>query len=208
MIRIRYKDLAASPDGVTWLYGRIERDGGETVLYLAPGLTAGQRRAAIRRLRQEASRGFGPPLPRPQLLTALAADRLRAAARLGAAIVRLHPVAALIPGVGLAALAALIAVTSVGPGGFGPGAGDQSVAAAAMVGGPAPRPMVAVTAAVDGRARSLETALAATSAPGRSAGLYACRRVAGVSAPWRRTGQRPHHRQRPRRCCSKSRSAP
>jgi hypothetical protein len=49
----------------------LERGPQGVTVYLVPGLTTWQRRAVIRRLRQEASRGFGPPLPLPQLALAL-----------------------------------------------------------------------------------------------------------------------------------------
>jgi hypothetical protein len=67
------------------------------MVYLLPGLTSWQRRAVIRRLRQEASRGFGPPMPLPQLAIALGLDRVRTAARIVKAIARLHPVVTLVP---------------------------------------------------------------------------------------------------------------
>ncbi|HEY0934774.1 MAG TPA: hypothetical protein VGD91_13655 [Trebonia sp.] len=81
-----------------------------------PGLTAGQRRAVLRRLRQEASRGFGPALPRPQLAVALGADRVRAAVRTAGAVVRLHPAVTLIPGALAVVSLALLVLASAGPG--------------------------------------------------------------------------------------------
>jgi hypothetical protein len=127
VIRIRYRDFSAAAGGVTWLYGRAERSGAGTVVYLLPGLSAGQRRAAIRRLRQEASRGLGPPLPPAQLLLAIAVDRVRATFGIAVAVIRLHPAAALLPGACAAALAAffLLAVAG-GPGGPPPGGGPGS----------------------------------------------------------------------------------
>lgn len=67
------------------------------IVYLLPGLTPVQRKAALRRLRQEGSRGCGPELPAGQLAAALAADRLRAGVRHTAGAVRLHPVRTLVP---------------------------------------------------------------------------------------------------------------
>jgi hypothetical protein len=66
----------------------------------------------LRRLRQEASRGLGPPLPRPQLAVALGLDRVRMAARIAKAIVRLHPTVTLLPGVFVVALLALFVAAS------------------------------------------------------------------------------------------------
>ncbi|MGH3280213.1 MAG: hypothetical protein ACRDNW_13905 [Trebonia sp.] len=83
-------------------------------LCLLPGLTTGQRRVVIRRLRQEASRGFGPPLPSAQLTIALALAHLRAVARITRAIVRLHPVVTLVPGAFVVAVMALFVIASSG----------------------------------------------------------------------------------------------
>jgi hypothetical protein len=116
VIRIRYKDFSAGTHEMTWLHGRTEGTAREVTVYLVPGLARGQRRAVIRRLRQEASRGFGPALPLPQLAIALGLDRLRTAARLAGAIVRLHPTVALLPSGLAAALAALFVLSAGGSG--------------------------------------------------------------------------------------------
>ncbi len=99
---------------MTWLYGWTEGTARGATVYLVPGLARGQRRAVIRRLRQEAGRGFGPALPFPQLVIALGLDRLRTAARLAGAIVRLHPTVALLPSGLAAALMALFVVSAGG----------------------------------------------------------------------------------------------
>jgi len=120
---------------MTWLHGRTEGAARGATVYLVPGLARGQRRAVIRRLRQEAGRGFGPALPFPQLLIALGLDRLRTAARLAGAIVRLHPTVALLPS-GLAAALMTLFVVSAGGSGIsaalpgGPGAPGLSRPAA------------------------------------------------------------------------------
>jgi hypothetical protein len=101
MIRVRYKELSPG------LHGQTECSGRGTTVYLLPGLTVRQRKAALRRLRQEASRGFGPELPRPDLAVALAADRFRVGVRNTAAVVRLHPAGSLLPTAFAAALMAL-----------------------------------------------------------------------------------------------------
>jgi len=91
VIRIRYKDLSSG------LHGQAERSARRTTVYLLPGLTARQRKAAVRRLRQEASRGCGPGLPLPQLMVAFGADKVRQALGRAAAVVRLHPACSLLP---------------------------------------------------------------------------------------------------------------
>jgi hypothetical protein len=116
------------------LHGRAERGPQGVTVYLLPGLTTWQRRAVIRRLRQEASRGFGPPLPLPQLALALCLDQVRTAVRVAGAIIRLHPAAALVPGAFAVAVLALLLVTSTD--GLSAASRAQSgLAEAAAVGG-------------------------------------------------------------------------
>ena len=91
MIRIRYRDLAPG------LHGKVERCARGVTVYLLPGLTGKQRKAVLRRLRQEASRGCGPGLPMPQLAVALGADWIRTNLKNAAAVVRLHPAGSLLP---------------------------------------------------------------------------------------------------------------
>jgi hypothetical protein len=112
VIRICYENFATGTRDVSGLHGRTERAARGVTLYLLPGLTAGQRKAVIRRLRQEASRGFGPPLPLPQLAIAMSLDRVRTAARIAAAIIRLHPAVTLLPGAFMVAVMALFVVAS------------------------------------------------------------------------------------------------
>jgi hypothetical protein len=107
MIRVRYKDLSPG------LHGKAVRSARCTTVYLLPGLTGGQRRAALRRLRQEASRGCGPELRGPDLAVALAADRFRVGMRNTAAVVRQHPAGSLLPTAFAAALMALFVLASV-----------------------------------------------------------------------------------------------
>lgn len=108
MIRIRHEDFSAGTHEVTGLYGKAERGPRGITLSLLPGLTTGQRRAVIRRLRQEASRGLGPTLPRWQLAIALGLDWVRTAAR----IIRLHPLVTLVPGAFVIAVMALFVIAS------------------------------------------------------------------------------------------------
>lgn len=118
VIRICHEDFWSGTHDGAGRHGNAERGARGVTLFLQPGLTAAQRRAVIRRLRQEASRGFGPPLPVGALALALAVDRVRAVARGARAIVRLHPVVTLVPGaLVIAVTAAFILASSAGPGG-------------------------------------------------------------------------------------------
>ena len=122
---------------MTGLHGRAERGARGVTVYLVPGLTAWQRRAVIRRLRQEASRGFGPPLPAPQLAVALAVDRVRTAAGIVRAIVRLHPAIALVPSSFVVAMMALFIAASAGAPAITPAPGSRGLAEAAVFDGDA-----------------------------------------------------------------------
>jgi hypothetical protein len=122
VIRIRYRDFSAGTHTITGLHGVARHRAGGVTVYLVPGLTVRERRAALRRLRQEASRGFGPPLPLLALALALCADKLRTAAGTGAALIRLHPAVTLLPGVFVAAVMTLFVLASAGrPVEFSPG---------------------------------------------------------------------------------------
>jgi hypothetical protein len=210
MIRIRYKDLTAGTREVTWLYGQADLSARGVTVYLVPGLTTRQRRAVFRRLRQEAGRGFGPPLPRPQLTIALGLDRVLAAARVTAAIVRLHPAVTLLPGALAASLMALFVLASAGRGDLGPG--SEPLEQAAVLAGrlPAPDPVgppalarVAVAAdggdgwpGAGGSADVAGSGAAAVPALRLSSAWYACQPVpAGFPA-----SVMPLPRQRPPAC--------
>ena len=134
MICIRYKDFSAGTHDATGLHGRAERGPHGVTVYLVPGLTACQRRAVIRRLRQEASRYVGPALPLPQLTVALGLDRVRSAARVTGAIVRLHPAVTLLPSALVAVLMTLFVIASAD--GLGLSPVPRAVLADAAVGGP------------------------------------------------------------------------
>ena len=116
---------------MTGLQGIAERFPRGVTIYLLPGLTGRQRRAVIRRLRQEASRGCGPELPLPQLLVALVLDRVRGALALAAAAVRLHPGMTLLPTAFVAAVMALFVLASAG---VGPGPAVRPALAATQSG--------------------------------------------------------------------------
>lgn len=105
------------------------------VVYLLPGLTSAQRKAALRRLRQEGSRGCGPRLPSAQLAAALVVDRIRSAVGNTVAVVRQHPVGTLLPAALGGALLAAFVTASVSvrmtpaPVSGSPGATSWSIAA-------------------------------------------------------------------------------
>jgi hypothetical protein len=135
VIRIRYKDFSAGTHEVAGLHGRVERCASGVTVCLLPGLTARQRRSVIRRLRQEASRGFGPPLPAPQLAIALGLDRVRTTAGVIRAIVRLHPAVTLVPGACVVAMMTLFVIAAGDRSGIAPGTGRGLADAAAVSGG-------------------------------------------------------------------------
>jgi hypothetical protein len=114
VIRVRRRDFASGSHNVTGFQGIAERFPRGVTIYLLPGLTGRQRRAVIRRLRQEASRGCGPELPLPQLVIALFLDRVRGAIGLALAAVRFHPGVTLLPAVFVAAVMTLFMLASAG----------------------------------------------------------------------------------------------
>ncbi|HEY5399566.1 MAG TPA: hypothetical protein VIL16_29695 [Trebonia sp.] len=128
VIRVRRRDFASGSHKVAGLQGIAESVPRGVTIYLLPGLTGRQRRAVIRRLRQEASRGCGPRLPLAQLLFALLLDQVRGALGLAAGAVRLHPGTTMLPAVFIAAVMTLFVLVSAGA---GPGpAGGPALAAA------------------------------------------------------------------------------
>jgi hypothetical protein len=129
VIRVRRRDFVSGSHNVTGLQGIAERFPRGVTIYLLPGLTGRQRRAVIRRLRQEASRGCGPELPLPQLVIALFLDRVRGAVGLAAGAVRLHPGVTLLPVAFVAAVMTLFVLASAG---VGPGPLARPALAAAQ----------------------------------------------------------------------------
>jgi hypothetical protein len=85
VIKIRYADL---PGG---LHVRVAASGKDTIIYLLPGLTAVQRRAALRRARSSARMGHGPDLPGAAVAGAVMADGVRTTLRNVAGAMRIHP---------------------------------------------------------------------------------------------------------------------
>jgi hypothetical protein len=102
MVKIRYAELPAGLHVVT-----EDRDGC-TIVYLQPGLTPPQRRAALTFARRSARIGHGPSLPAVDMALAVAADRTRTTGRTIGAVLRRHPIL-LLPLV--AGVSAVIVVT-------------------------------------------------------------------------------------------------
>src|ERR1700692_783935 len=94
MIKIRYRDPNELSPG---LHAAAECHGRGTTVYLLSGLTAAQRRAALRRLRLSARMGYCPRLPAAQLVLALVADRIRTGAGRAGAVFRSHPAGSTVP---------------------------------------------------------------------------------------------------------------
>jgi hypothetical protein len=91
LIKIRYAELPAG------LHVRTQSDGRSTVIYLAPGLTPPERRAALIRARRSASMGYGPALPSGGIAFAVTRDRVMSTLRNGAVAFRAHPLLLLPP---------------------------------------------------------------------------------------------------------------
>jgi hypothetical protein len=112
MISVRYCHSHELSPG---LNASVECSRRGTVVYLVPGLTRDERRAALRRLRMASRVGAGPELPAAQLALALLADRIRTAAWRAGAIFRLHPAGSALPAlllsVGVIVFLALSAVS-------------------------------------------------------------------------------------------------
>lgn len=107
MIKIRYSELPAG------LHVRVEARGRNTIIYLLPGLTLAQRRAALLRARRSASMGYGPGLPMAGVAGAIARDRVWATMRNGTAAFRAHPILLLPMVVVLSAMMVYIMTSAV-----------------------------------------------------------------------------------------------
>jgi hypothetical protein len=94
VIKIRYRDADELSPG---LHAAAVAQGRNTIVFLLPGLTAAERRAALRRLRLSARMGYCPPLPPAQLTLALAADRIRTTVGQLGTLVRSHPAGSTVP---------------------------------------------------------------------------------------------------------------
>lgn len=113
MVRIRYSELPVGLHVTAVTVGR------HTAVYLLPGLTRAERKAALLRVRSSARVGHGPSLPAFALAKALAADRIRAALLTLAAAMRRHPVL-LVPVTALV-LSVTVLVIAFGTAGATPG---------------------------------------------------------------------------------------
>jgi hypothetical protein len=91
VIKIFYRELSPG------LHAQAEPEGRNTVIYLLPGLTPEQRRAALRRIRHSGRMGHGPRVPALGLALALAADWIKTTVRNCVAVVRLHPAGSTVP---------------------------------------------------------------------------------------------------------------
>src|SRR5580698_9533559 len=91
MVKIRYSELPAG------LHVSAEHDGRDTIIYLQPGLTPEQRRAALVRVRSSARMGHWPGITSFGMAVAVSADKLRTTVRNGAAAMRGHPLLLLPP---------------------------------------------------------------------------------------------------------------
>jgi len=94
VIKIRYRDADELSPG---LHAAAVPQGRNTIVFLLPGLTAAERRAALRRLRLSARMGYCPPLPPAQLALALVADRIRTTVGQLGTLVRSHPAGSTVP---------------------------------------------------------------------------------------------------------------
>jgi hypothetical protein len=86
VVKIRYTELQSG------LHVDARSKGGDTVVYLVPGLTAAERRVALTRVRSFSRLGQGPRLSSTSLAVAVGVDRIRTTISNGAAAVRSHPV--------------------------------------------------------------------------------------------------------------------
>jgi hypothetical protein len=94
MIRVRYRGSNELSPG---LHAEAEQQGRRTTVYLLSGLTAAERRSALRRLRLTARMGHCPRLPAGQLAFALLMDRMRTGIGRTGAVLRLHPAGSTVP---------------------------------------------------------------------------------------------------------------
>jgi len=106
LIKIRYADLPAG------LHVRAEARGRSTIIYLLPGLTPTERRAALLRARRSASLGYGPRLSATGVAAAVTVDQIKATLRNGVVAFRAHPLL-LFPPVIIAATATMVYIMLV-----------------------------------------------------------------------------------------------
>jgi hypothetical protein len=193
VIRIRYKDFSTGVHDHAGLHGKAEGCARAATVYLLPGLTVWQRRAVIRRLRQEASRGFGPPLRQPQLAIAIGVDRVRTAARIVTAIVRLHPAVTLLPSAFVLVMMTLFVIAAGERPGITSGTRGGLADAAAVSGS------TATTESAESARAWVSRVTAAEGSSGTEAGTwYVCPPVVTATSWPPRFGQLACHRLAPR----------
>jgi len=137
MIRVRYRGSNELSPG---LHATAERDGRRTTVYLLDGMTAVQRRSALRRLRLTARMGHCPRLPAAQLAFALFTDRIRTGIGRAGRVLRLHPAGSTVPIMVLSGgaiaflLFSTVSIHVIRPGAAGQsGAGTSPVASASPI---------------------------------------------------------------------------
>jgi hypothetical protein len=136
MIRVRYRGSNELSPG---LHATAERDGRRTTVYLLDGMTAVQRRSALRRLRLTARMGHCPRLPAAQLAFALFTDRIRTGIGRAGRVLRLHPAGSTVPIMVLSGGAiAFLLFSTVSIHVIRPGAAGQSAAGTSPVASASP----------------------------------------------------------------------
>lgn len=105
LIKIRYSDLPAG------LHVSVAAHDHSTIIYLRPGLTLAQRRAALLRARRTASMGYGPSLPAWGVTIAVVLDRIKLTSRNGAVAFWSHPLL-LLPAVAVMIASAVLVMTA------------------------------------------------------------------------------------------------
>jgi hypothetical protein len=170
VIKIRYRDADELSPG---LHAAAVPQGRNTIVFLLPGLTAAERRAALRRLRLSARMGYCPPLPRAQLALALMADRIRTTVGQLGTLVRSHPAGSTVPVMVISAGAiAFLALSAVSiqvlhlPHNPGRSSALPGTAGESARGIPAPSPLPAPTTTGPGPLRSAAP-VSSTSLPPR-----------------------------------------
>ncbi len=181
MVKIRYAELPAG------LHVATEDHGTCTVVYLLPGLTPAQRRAALTFARRAARMGHGPSLPPVDMALALGADTARTTARALLAALRRHPVllvplVAGVSGMIVATMLSFVTVTvsPVGTTDSAPHSGGKSAPAASRCA--VPRPGVSREGNSGSAANPAPSAVPAQVA--RSGSVPAPPAMPDTSSPW------------------------
>jgi hypothetical protein len=206
VIRIRYRDFWSGSDNLPGLHGVAVRRGSRVTVYLQPGLTARQRTAVFRRLRQEASRGCGPELPLPRLMLAVGVDRLRTALRVLGGAIRLHPGVTLLPSALAVLVMTMFVLASAGGPGVAPPTGGISALASDQTSAARPPAVTAQRIAAGGRGLDLaDQAVPAVANVKAATAKAACAKVKAdrhasraLKLACRRAASYKAHRPRPR----------